>query len=441
MDFAIRAHDHSYHIDPIVRSLLDDDFYKFAMQQFILKRYRKVQVTFGVKNRTLSIKLADIINIEELRAQLDHARSLRFTKTEIAYLRGQSFYGKHNIFSNDYLTALETFALPEYEITVQDGQYILTFAGDWFDVTLWEIHSLTILNELRYRAIMAGMSKSELDVMYSKAKVRLYDKLIVLKKAEVRNITDFGTRRRHSFLWQEYCVQMAKEILGDAFTGTSNTYLAMKHDLEAKGTNAHELPMVFAALAETDEELKGSQYRVLKEWAEDYDGGMRVFLPDTFGTSQFLASAPDWVADWNGARPDSKRPEMAGRELKGYWREKGRDPLTKLVIFSDGLDVNLPDHKVQDYSNIPTIWNDFKDRLRPGFGFGTGFTNDFLSCHPTNSSIMKSASLVCKAISANGRSCVKLSDNPSKAMGDPEQIKRYLRVFGDEGRHITPVIY
>lgn len=443
MDFATRAHNHSFHIDPVLRTLTDDDFYKFAMHQFIGQRYPKVKVTFGQTNRTKSIRIADEVPIEAIRDHFDYARTLRFTTSELAWLRGQSFYGQRRVFGEDYIDSIATYQLPEYELSVnkETGQYDIHFPGNWFDTTMWEIHSLTIVNELRYRAIMSKMSKSELDIMYSKAKVRLYDKLIALRNAGVQNITDFGTRRRHSFLWQEYAVMMAKDILGDAFTGTSNVHLAMKHDLEAKGTNAHELPMVLAALAESDEELKGSQYRVLKEWAETYNGGMLVFLPDTFGTSQFLDGAPDWVADWTGGRPDSKRPEMAGRELHGFWRTHGRDPKSKLVIFSDGLDVDIPGHRVQSWADIPTIWSDFKNMIRPGFGWGTGFTNDFLGCHPVHPDLMKSISLVCKAVTANGRSCVKLSDNPSKAIGEPDQVERYLRVFGDAGRHITPVIY
>ena len=70
------------------------------------------------------------------------------------------------------------------------------------------------------------------------------------------NVSDFGTRRRHSFLWHEYVVKAMSDVLGASFAGSSNTYLAYKHDLEAIGTNAHELPMALAALADNDEELR-----------------------------------------------------------------------------------------------------------------------------------------------------------------------------------------
>src|SRR3979411_1864038 len=128
--------------------------------------------------------------------------------------------------------------------------------------------------------------------------------------------------------------------LGSAFTGTSNAFLAYKHDLEAIGTNAHEIPMVLAALAPDDDGLKASQYRVLELWQNTYEGALRIMLPDTFGTTQFLANAPDWMAEWTGQRVDSKNPYIAGDEYIQWLKGRGRDPRDKLVIASDALNVN-----------------------------------------------------------------------------------------------------
>ena len=153
------------------------------------------------------------------------------------------------------------------------------------------------------------------------------------------NISDFGTRRRHSFLWHEYVVQAMSDTLGEGFSGSSNTYLAYKHDLEAIGTNAHELPMALAALANNDEELKSAQYRFLELWQQSYQGELLILLPDTFGTTQFLNGAPDWVADWTGQRIDSKDPWLAGDEYIAWLERHGRDPRLKRLIASDALDV------------------------------------------------------------------------------------------------------
>ena len=440
MDFAKRAFDHSYHIDPIVRSLLDTDFYKLLMHQFIYQKHPGDHVSFALSNRTRSVRLADEIDLGELRAQLDFVRQLRFRPSEIVWLRGQSFYGQYGLFEESYLHHLRTLHLPDYELgTTEDGQIKLEFHGPWMHTTLWEIYAVEIINELRYRRIMRGMTPSQLDIMYARAKVKLYDKLVRLREVEGLNVSDFGTRRRHSHLWQEHCILTAKEVLGGKFTGTSNAFFAARHDLEAKGTNAHELPMVLAALADGDEDLLEAQYKVLKQWQNVYRGGLLVMLPDTFGTTQFLRNAPEWVRHWTGARPDSKKPIPGGEELIEFWRARGEDPAEKLIIFSDGMDVGLPGIEING-EDIPAVHAHFHGRVRVGFGWGTNLTNDFIGCHPDDPMRMKPLSLVCKVKDANGRPAVKLSDNYEKAIGPAGEVARYRRLFGTEGVADVPVL-
>lgn len=447
MDFAKRSFDHSYHIDPIVRSLLDTDFYKLLMLQLIWKKHYHTRVSFAVTNRTKAIRLAEVIDINDLRAQLDHVRTLGFKESELVWLRGQTFYGQRGLFEEAFLDFLRTFRLPDYSLGLEmvdgepTGQFDLIFEGTWPQTTLWEIYALEIVNELRYRSIMRTMNRSSLDIMYARAKVKLYDKLESLTALPKLNLSDFGTRRRHSFLWQEHCVLTAKEVLGDKFTGTSNAYLAMKHDLEAKGTNAHELPMVYAALAGNDDEkLAQSQYEVLSQWRSIYQGGLLVLLPDTFGTTQFLDGlSPIQARTWTGARPDSKPAIEGGEELVQFW--KRHDPgqaAEKLIIFSDGLDVHLPGHKPNG-EDIATIYRHFDGQVKMGFGWGTNLTNDFVGAHPAGPNVMKAVSLVCKVKEVEGRPAIKLSDNYEKSTaGFPEELERYRRVFGTRGMSNTP---
>lgn len=447
MDFAKRAFDHSYHIDPIVRSLMDTDFYKLLMLQFIWKKYAHIPVTFSLKNRTQSVHLTDTIDMEVLRLQLDQVQQLQFRESELVWLRGQTFYGKSGLFEEGFIHFLRTFSLPDYHLSLEKvdgqltGQFVLEFQGNWVQTTMWEIYALEIINELRYRTLMQSMKRSGLDIMYARAKVKLYDKLTILSKLDGLNLTDFGTRRRHSFLWQEHCVLTAKEVLGASFTGTSNAFLAMKHDLDAKGTNAHELPMVLAGLAKTDEDLKYAQYRVLLEWQNVYRGGLLIMLPDTFGTSQFLENLdPVLARAWTGARPDSKDPFIAGEELLEFWhRTDGKHAQEKLMIFSDGLDVHLP-HSKPNGVDIPSLYHCFQGRCRLGFGFGTNLTNDFLECHPKHPLLMKPLSLVCKVKNVDGKEVCKLSDNAAKTLGQKEVVERYRRVFGTQGIANMPVL-
>jgi len=421
VNFAERAHNHNWKLDPIVRSLLDTDFYKLLMLQFIWKNFPTTHVSSEVFNRTLSVKLAEHIPAESLRQQMEYVRGLRFRKSELIWLAGNTFYGTRSIFEPAFLDWLEnSFRLSDYEIEEADGQLILRFSGLWTEVTMWEIYALALVSELRTRAALSILSELELDVLYARAKTRLWDKIELLRAVPDVRLSEFGTRRRHSFLWQEYVVQALRASLGKSFTGSSNTHLAYKHDLEAIGTNAHELPMALAALADDDDELHAAQYKVLELWQKSYGGELLVMLPDTFGTAQFLASAPDWVADWTGQRCDSADPFTAGDEYIEWLTARGRDPRRKRFIASDGLDAE----------EIVRLHEYFHKRIRFSAGWGTLLTNDFRGCHPRGGDSLEPISLVCKLKSVEGRPAVKLSDNLRKATGPPEEIARYRRVFG-----------
>ncbi len=418
MDIATRVYNHKWKIDPIIRSLIDTDFYKLLMCQSVFRNRPNTSVTFSLINRSRAVRIADLIDEGELREQLDHVRSLSLTRGESTWLRGNTFYGKRQMFRPDFMEWFENISLPPYHLEKRDGQYELTFEGAWHEVMLWEIPALAVIMELRSRAVLELLGRFELQVLYARAMTKLWEKVERLRAFPTLRIADFGTRRRHSFLWQDWCVQAMIEGLGDSFVGTSNCLIAMRRDIEAIGTNAHELPMVYAALAGDDAELKEAPYRVLADWHEEHEGNLRIILPDTYGTRQFLENAPDWLAGWTGIRIDSGDPATGAETAIAWWESRGEDPKTKMVIFSDGLDVD----------KIIALQKQFAGRVRVSFGWGTLLTNDFRGLAKDDA--LAPFSLVCKAVSANGRPTVKLSDNPKKAMGPEDEIRRYKRVFG-----------
>ena len=202
-------------------------------------------------------------------------------------------------------------------------------------------HALSILNELKTRASLGGMSEISLDMFYARAKTKLWK-----SSSGCATSQGLGSRILAPAGGTAFCGRNTRSTWraassGGGFLGTSNTYLAYKHDMEAIGTNAHELPMALAAMAEDDDALLTAQYRVLELWQRTYQGELLIMLPDTFGTTQFLRSAPDWTADWTGVRIDSKDPFLAGDEYIAWLKERGRDPRGKLLIASDALDVDL----------------------------------------------------------------------------------------------------
>ena len=427
-DLAARVYNHTWKIDPIVRSVIDTDFYKLLMAQTIFRRLSRTQVTFGIINRSANVPIARLIDIGELREQLDHIRSLRLTRGESTWLRGNTFYGKRQMFSPDFMTWLEGFRFPAYNLERRGDQYELIFDGPWIETTMWEIPALAVIMELRSRAVLRGLGKFELQVLYARAMTRVWEKIERLRKLEALRIADFGTRRRHGFLWQDWCVQAMLEGLGPAFLGTSNCLIAMRREVEAIGTNAHELPMVYSALADDDAALAAAPYRVLADWQEDYEGNLRIILPDTYGTEAFLAGAPDWLAQWTGIRVDSGDPIAGGEAAIKWWLAHGQDPTAKLAIFSDGLDV----------ATIEQIHRHFAGRLRVGFGWGTLLTNDFRGLVPNGG--LDPFSIVCKVVAANGKPAVKLSDNLNKEVGPKAAIERYKRVFSHQSGSSDPLV-
>ncbi|MCR9157033.1 MAG: nicotinate phosphoribosyltransferase [Rhodobacteraceae bacterium] len=428
VDIATRVWNHKWKIDPIVRSLIDTDFYKLLMCQSVFRNKRDTQVTFSLINRSSHVPLAKLIDEGELREQLDHIRSLSLRRNESTWLRGNTFYGKRQMFRPDFMEWFEQLRLPPYHLERVGDQYELTFEGAWPEVMLWEIPALAVLMELRGRAVLNDMGRFELQVLYARAMTKLWEKIEKLREDPTLRIADFGTRRRHSFLWQDWCVQAMYEGLGDSFVGTSNCLIAKNRDLEAIGTNAHELPMVYAALAEDDSALAKAPYDVLADWHEEHEGNLRMILPDTYGTEGFLKNAPDWLAGWTGIRIDSGDPATGAETAIRWWKDRGEDPTKKLVIFSDGLDVD----------KILELQRQFAGRVRVSFGWGTLLTNDFRGLTPDDR--LAPFSLVCKAVEANGRATVKLSDNPNKAMGPKDQIDRYKRVFGVGDQELLEVV-
>jgi nicotinate phosphoribosyltransferase len=428
MELAKRVHDHNWRIDPIVRSLLDTDFYKLLMLQTVFRRHADVQVKFSLINRSRHVPIARLIEESELREQLDYIRTLRLRRGESTWLRGNTFYGKRWMFGPEFMAWLDEFQLPEYRLERKGDQYELTFEGSWPEAMMWEIPALAVLMELRSRAVLRSLGYFELQVLYARAMARLWEKIERLRKLPDLRISDFGTRRRHSYLWQDWCVQAMIAGLGPRFAGSSNCQIAMKRDIEAIGTNAHELPMVYAALAEDDAELARAPYRVIEDWHQDYQGNLRVILPDTYGTRGFLERAPDWMASWTGIRIDSGVPEEGAETAIAWWESHGQDPREKLVIFSDALDVD----------RIEALYARFQGRVKLSFGWGTLLTNDFRGLAPGDG--LAPFSLVCKAVSANGRPTVKLSDNPLKAVGPEDQIARYRRVFDVGAQKAQPVL-
>ena len=397
---------------PIIESLMDIDFYKFTMGQEILHKHPSAKVLFGLVNRTASMRLGDKIDIGRIREQLDHAGTLRFNKSDLHYLRGTNEY-QERMFREDFLEHLGALVLPPYDLEIRDGQIIWTSEAEWQTVTFWETLVLSVIVELLNEKRLGEMSRLEQDAVFAQGRIRLLEKVRVLRENPEITFTDFGTRRRFSREWQDYVVGVLAEELPGQFLGTSNTLLAMKHGILPMGTSAHERDMVVAGImSNTDEGIRQAIQTNLISWWKEYGQGLSIALTDTFGTDAFFkAMTPEQARDWKGLRQDSGNPFIFVDKAIAFYRSHGIDPREKMIVFSDGLELET----------ILALAEHCKSKIRATFGWGTNLTNDLG---------LPTLSLVVKAVRANGKPLVKLSDNLAKAIGPRDEIERYKRIFG-----------
>lgn len=411
---------------PIVQSRLEPDFYKFSMGQLIWRKYRDVDTTFSFRNRTRAARLGRVLDLGELREQLDHARALMCTNSELHYLRGTNEY-QERMFDEGYLEFLRTLRLPAYHLARRGDDIELEFSGPWSEVTYWETIALSIVNETYSRTLLRGLSKFEREAIFAEGIRRLRMKVHVLRDHPDIVFSDFGTRRRFAGVWQHYIDETLRdELNGRAlqgqFLGTSNTYAAMMAGLVPMGTAAHELPMVIAGVldeGDTDPAwLRRAQRQVIDDWWEQYGWGLSIFLPDTFGSDVFFAVATDEdLQRWKGFRWDSGDLFAFGARVIGAYRDAGTDASEKMLVASDGLDLPVMLEAQQRFGG----------RIRVSYGWGTGLTNDLLDNVMIGDRWYGPMSLVVKPTRANGRGVVKLSDNPAKAVGDAGDVARYVR--------------
>lgn len=426
-----------------VCSLMDTDGYKLTMLYFIWKYYADVKVAFELINRDVKIPVAEIIDERELRAALDYMLDLSFTRTEMTLINGTNVYHKR-MFPSEFIEFLANFRLRPYELTREGNQYRLRFPADWPHASMWEIYAMSIVMDLYFFSLERRMSRRELEEVYARAVVKHYDELRQIKANPNIFLIEGGTRRRHNYDWHKFTLESGREILGPQLTGTSNLRLAFKYDMEWKGTNGHELPMVLSALADDAKGKIAAQYKVGAEWQAIYGPSLRVILSDTFMSDQYFQNAPDWLLkDWGASRQDSGSPYKYTDEIViPEYVKRGIDPSKKVVIFSDGNRAKVMDE----------IERHNRGRIISRFLQGTFFTNNFGDTHPnpdacvpglaplTWRDLYKPFSLVCKVVEANGRPCVKLSDNPAKATGPKDAVMENIAIYGGDHRVLQEVL-
>jgi nicotinate phosphoribosyltransferase len=388
----------------VITSLLDTDLYKFTMMQAVLHQFPGAQVSYKFKCRTPGVKLAPYV--DEIRAEIRSLCKLQFTEQELDWMRALRFI------KSDFVDFLGLFRLNEKYIDVvalPNGEIDIRIQGPWLHTILFEIPVLAIVNEVYFRNTQPVPN-------YVEGRQRLDTKIVQLQEDGLSDlkIADYGSRRRFSKAWHEEVLRVLTSRLGSGatgrFAGTSNALFAMKLGLTPLGTMAHEYLQACQALGPR---LRDSQVFGFETWAREYRGDLGIALSDVYGIEPFLRDFDMYFCKlFDGARHDSGDPFTWGERMIEHYKSNRVDPLTKTLIFSDGLTV----------PRTIELYQRFRGRCQLAFGIGTNLTND-LGYEPLQ--------IVIKMVQCNGQPVAKLSDTPSKNMCEDTNYLAYLRQVFD----------
>lgn len=392
-------------MSPIIQSLLDTDLYKFTMLQVVLHQFPQTHSVYQFRCRNLedtAYPLSDIL--AELNAQLDYLCQLKFKEDELQYLRNLRFI------KSDFVDYLELFQLKRRFIQASidaQGRLDIRIEGPMVQAMMFEIFVLAIVNELYFQRIRN-------DEVWAEGERRLQQKIALIQSYQQQQqaedppflVSDFGTRRRYSFAWQKHVIAVFHQAVPDVFRGTSNVLLAKELGITPIGTMAHEFLQAFQAL---DVRLRDFQKAALETWVQEYRGDLGIALTDVVGMDAFLRDFDLYFAKlFDGLRHDSGDPYVWGEKAYTHYKKLKIDSRTKMLTFSDGL-------------NVEKAWalhQYFKDRFQVSFGIGTNLTNDMGQT---------ALNIVLKLVECNGQSVAKLSDSPGKTMTDNDTFLAYLR--------------
>ncbi|GBC60789.1 nicotinate phosphoribosyltransferase [Desulfonema ishimotonii] len=382
----------------IINSLLDTDLYKLTMMQGVLHQFPWAGVEYEFKCRDKGTDLTPIV--DEVRTEISHLCSLRFTREELDYLRGLRFL------KEDFIQFLRLFHLQEdfISVDIENGEFVLKIRGPWLHTIMFEVPVLAIVNEVYFRDVVDPTP----DFDYGKEK--LFDKIRLVRQSDKEDLgfifSDFGTRRRFSRVWQEEIIKTLKKELPRNLMGTSNVLFAMKYGLTPIGTMAHEWIMACQALGPR---LIDSQKFALEHWAQEYRGDLGIALSDTVGFEAFLSDFDMYFAKlFDGCRHDSGDPFEWGDKLIDHYQKLKVDPRWKRAIFSDGL----------SFDKAIEIARYFNGRIQVSFGIGTNLTNDITG---------KAVQIVIKMTRCQGTPVAKISDSPGKQMCKDDSYLSYLK--------------
>ena len=385
--------------ESIIKSLCDTDFYKLSMMQVAFHQHPTSLVEYEFKCRNKDVDLTPYAS--EIRHQIDLLQELSFTQDELNFL---TQYKNGEVFKPDFIKYLSTFKLnPEKNVKIyrnEDNKLSIKISGLWVETILFEIYILSIVNEVYFRN-----TQPDADFMFGLNK--LYNKIESMKKSTIPfKFMEFGTRRRYSQKWQETVVRVLRDNASHYLLGTSNIDLGRRLNIPVLGSQAHEM----YAFNQSISYLKCHEL-TLNSWVKEYNNNLLIALSDIYSTDAFLHDMSlNHAQLFDGLRQDSGDPYVWADKVINFYKAKNIDPLTKIALFSDGLTIDKA-LKINQYCF---------NKIKPVFGIGTSLTNDFG---------FPALNIVIKMVKANSKDVIKISDEPTKAIGNKQVIEQVKSMY------------
>lgn len=420
-----------------VTSFLNNDLYKFMMLDFILahREYKDLIINRKMTIRSKDIKTAFVIPERALIEQLDAAKNISWvSKKDLEYLGNLKRPNGSPLLKQATLDFLKDFKLPDYNLSIdENNNYELAFIWPWSTSIMWEIAGLKIMNSsYLYNYIKkAWLSNSEFTQIINTTLSRLYSDIDIFRQNPWVQFVEYWTRRSASTLFQKKVYEILRNEIPEQCIWTSNVLLSSEFWTLPKWTNAHELRMIPTALYDNPQEIINAMYQVDRERAEHFPE-FAILLPDTYGSSFYFKNCPrDIFESHIWCRFDSKDPLIAIPEYVDFVLKNGWDPLKKVWMPSDGLNATSA---LENYNkNYSQVW-------KLPFGIWTNLSNNTKGVFPKEKETFWpfwSFSVVIKPHKVQRPnwtwvSCVKLSDNFTKASWDKERVELFRKIFGQD---------
>ncbi len=403
----------------MIRSILDNDLYKFTMQMAVLELFPDAFAEYRFINRGPQRFSTEMV--EKLRFIVnDYMPSLSLKAEEYGWLKENCPF-----FKPMYLEYLRNYRYDPGEVNIgltEDGDLEITINGPWHSSILWEVVLMATVSELYFTPLLTVTDMDRNGSFLHKqciesSLIDSYSEYVGTMGWKLNEngciFSEFGTRRRRGFKLHDNVVRLLHEL--DCFAGTSNVYLAKKYGIRPIGTIGHEWIMGNSALVG----LKNANYFAFDNWQKIYKGDLGIALGDTFGSAPFFENFDRYLAKvYDGVRHDSGNAYTFAEEVISHYKELGINPMTKMLVFSDGLDAD----------DAVDLAEYCRGRIKCSFGIGTSLTNNpvfFKESPPLN--------IVIKLHAINGIPVVKLSDSKDKVTGDADAIRVANYMFGRAG--------